>query len=66
MGTRRNPTASVLFLVRLGVQDAGADDGQVAWRGKVQRIVDGESHAFTSLQALIDLLQAMLRYTKRS
>ncbi len=63
MGTRRNYTQSVLLLVRLRLKGAGTE--QVEWRGKVQRVIDGESHEFNSLQALIDVLQAMLLQNER-
>ncbi len=53
-----------LFIVRVWTQDRDnqpGNSGHVAsWRGKVQRVVDGEAHEFGSWQALIDTLQAML------
>jgi hypothetical protein len=55
-----------LFLVRLWSTDnndggtADSDRDRVEWHGKVQRVVDGEAHLFTSLQDLTDRLLAML------
>jgi hypothetical protein len=75
MGIRRRYRRSNLFLVRLWATDGGdnhADDddrdgssdekrsSSVGWRGKVQRVTDGETHQFSSLQGLMDLLQEML------
>lgn len=58
-----------LFLVRIWTEDARPQDGARAmeevrsstvWGGKVQRVVDGESHQFSGWQGLIDALVAML------
>jgi hypothetical protein len=52
--------------VRLWLKDsddgsnAGTDSGQIEWHGKVQRVVDGEAHLFSSLQGLVDVLLIML------
>ncbi len=60
MGTHDHYKRSDLFLVRLWVKDAGDGSGKVEWRGKVQRVVDGESRQFSSLQNLLDVLRVML------
>jgi hypothetical protein len=66
VGMRQHYKRSNLFLVRLWSRDsndgskAGGDSGQVQWQGKVQRVVDGEAHQFTSLQGLVDWLLIML------
>lgn len=61
-----------LFLLRVWTEDAGdsasdgsgnaagSDSGKAEWHGKVQRVVDGESHQFNNWQDLIDLLLEML------
>jgi hypothetical protein len=53
-----------LFLVRLWTDkenDENEDDGgEKAWHGRVQRVVDGESHRFDSLQGLVEMLRDML------
>ncbi|MEO8288466.1 MAG: hypothetical protein ABI670_18730 [Chloroflexota bacterium] len=49
-----------MFLVRVRTGKDRIGIGKVEWRGKVQRVVDGESHQFTSLQELMDLLQTMI------
>jgi hypothetical protein len=38
----------------------GAGNGKTEWQGKLQRVVDGESHQFDSWQGLVELLLAML------
>ena len=59
-----------LFLVRLWPKEsedeskAGNDSGQVEWHGKVQRVVDGETHPFRSLPGLVDMLLVMLGNNK--
>jgi hypothetical protein len=60
MGTHHRYRRSDLFLVRLWTEDADDDGGQVQWRGKVQRVVDGEAHQFSDWQGLSELLMAML------
>jgi hypothetical protein len=70
MSTYRHLRRADLFLVRVWVEDAAGDeedagersDGstQVAWCGRVQRVVDGEAHEFSGLQGLVDSLSAML------
>lgn len=53
-----------LFLVRFWTQDAaGASDEQRAWRGRVQRAVDGESHEFHDWDTLVETLRQMLAAT---
>ena len=53
-----------LFIVRVWTQhqdgQPGSAGNSTAWRGKVQRVVDGESHEFNDWEALIYTLQAML------
>ena len=64
MEMRRSYRRSNLFLVRLWAEEAGdtADSGggNVEWRGKVQRVTDGESHQFRDWQSLAEVLLAML------
>ncbi len=38
--------------------------GQGTWHGKVQRVVDGEVHQFSSLQGLVDVLLVLLADNK--
>ena len=64
MGTRYQQGHSDLFLVRVWVEGAGDGSGRVEWCGKVQRVVDGESHRFVGWQDLVDLLVAMLSKNK--
>ena len=61
MGT---PRRSDLFLVRLWARDAGEGSDTVECQGKVQRVVDGQSHQFDSWQGLVDLLVVMLSSNK--
>jgi hypothetical protein len=51
-----------------GVESSNSDsnDGESAeWRGKVQRVVSGESHEFNSMQGLVELLKLMLSKSER-
>jgi len=53
-----------LFLVRMWAEEVtdasgGDEQGPTEWRGKVQRVVDGESYQFDNWQTLVDLLRAM-------
>ncbi len=70
MRTRRQYNRTDLFLVRLWSKDntdgsnAGKDSEQVEWQGKVQRVVDGEAHPFSSLQDLVNVLLVMLAANK--
>ncbi len=53
---------SNLFLVRVWSisNDGESDDNdKIEWGGKIQRVVNGEAHQFTSLQGLMELLEAM-------
>jgi hypothetical protein len=60
--------AANLYLVRLWAQDQdiegdasdSATPGSANWQGRVQRVIDGESHQFDNLQGLVDLLLQML------
>ena len=49
---------SYLFTVRMWKEDLG--DGRAEWRGKVQRITNGEAYYFRAWEQLIELLQNML------
>ena len=56
-----------LFLVRVWA-DQGSDEdensgGEKEWHGRVQLVVDGESHRFDDLQGLVDMLREMLSET---
>ncbi len=55
-----------LYLVR--VWDEGGSEGnsggRAMWQGRVQRVVDGESHPFSNMQGLVDLLLEMLSGAK--
>jgi hypothetical protein len=55
---RQGFRSSHLFLVRLWKQEAV--DGNLEWCGKVQRTVTGEEGHFRDMQALVDLLLAMV------
>jgi hypothetical protein len=48
-----------------GGSGGSGDSDQVVYHGKVQRVVDGESHEFSSWQGLIDLLLTMLAMNER-
>lgn len=65
MGADDRYKRSDLFLLRIRAKDVPNGSGKVEWRGKVQRVVDGESHQFSSLQGLVDLLLAMLLNNER-
>jgi hypothetical protein len=57
-----------LFLLRMWVDRAGDDtqsNDSVHWRGKVQRVVDGEVHQFSTLEDLAGILLAMLSRDER-
>ena len=73
MGAYRHQRRIDLFLVRVwreDVDDAEDADGEsggrsdiggkTEWCGRVQRVVDGESHQFSGWQGLTDLLLAMI------
>ena len=67
MGVRRSYRRSDLFLVRLWTEEAGDSTGAdgsgistLEWRGKVQRVTDGESRQFSDWQSLAEVLLAML------
>lgn len=66
MGTGHRYKSSNLYLVRLWAK--GGDitgNGSAEWHGRVQRVMDGESHEFKSLQDLVDLLSVMLSNNER-
>ncbi len=58
MSTGRHLKRSNLFLVRLWEEET--EEGEREWCGKVQRVVDGESHQFRDWQGLVELLLVML------
>lgn len=69
MSTHGQLRRTDLFLVRVWIKDAeavrevggrGDGDSKPEWCGKVQRVVNGESRQFSSLQDLIDALLTML------
>jgi hypothetical protein len=70
MATRHgNHEGTQLFLLRLwreeDPQATGAKDGPdretaPRWHGKVQQVVHGEAHAFTSWEMMIACIEAML------
>ena len=63
--TRRRYKGSNLFLIRFWAEDMSDGTSGIRWRGKVQRVMDGESHDFDDLEVLIDLLLAMLSTNER-
>jgi hypothetical protein len=68
MSAQRNMKRKDLFLLRLWTEEASDSEGgthRLEWRGKLQRVVDGESRRFSNLQDLSDLLATMLS-TSRS
>jgi hypothetical protein len=48
-----------LFLVRIRTHFVQDGSGRTEYKGKVQRVVDGESHQFGDWQGLMDLLFTM-------
>lgn len=60
MSKHRHLRRSDLFLLRLWAEEGRGRQGALVWRGKLQRVVDGESHQFDDLQHMLDLLAAML------
>lgn len=62
MSTPRRYRRANLFLLRLWLEDAMDSTGKIEWRGKVQRVVDGESHHFSDWQGLNEWLMAMLSH----
>jgi hypothetical protein len=58
MGRSRQTKRSELFLVRLWLDEA--TDGEIEWRGKVQRAVTGEAYYFQDLPQLPELLRLMM------
>ena len=60
MGVRRRYSRSDLFLVRIWFEDRGDGSGHPERRGRVQRVVDGETHQFADWTTLIELLVAMM------
>lgn len=60
MSTPHRYRRANLFLLRMWSEDVADGSSKVEWRGKVQRVVDGESHQFEGWHDLMDLLAAML------
>ena len=58
-----------LFIIRLWTQDQDDQSGTanagnaVCWRGKVQRVVSGESHEFKDWETLVNTLRSMTSTT---
>jgi hypothetical protein len=66
MGTGRRYKGSNLYLVRLWAKSGAATgNGSIEWHGRVQRVMDGESHEFKSLQDLVDLISLMISNNER-
>jgi hypothetical protein len=65
MSTHRHLRRTDLFLLRVWTEDAGDGSGKTQWRGKVLRVVDGESHQFDDWQGLLTLLSLMLAGAER-
>ena len=64
---RNHLRRSNLFLLRVWAEESSdAPDAEeaVRWRGKVQRVVDGESHQFSDWEGLTSLLVTMLSYSQ--
>lgn len=50
-----------LFIIRVWTQDSEEPGNlSISWRGKIQRVVDGESREFRDWQALVDTLRSMI------
>jgi len=72
LGTRhrRSYKRSDLFLLRMWSEEVdeshapGEGQTEMRWRGRVQRVVDGESHQFHDWQDLLNLLALMLSDTE--
>ena len=66
MGSSHNDhhRRSNLFLVRVWTDEESDEDeevvGEKEWHGRVQRVIDGESHRFENLQGLVKMLREML------
>ena len=55
----RSHRRTELFLVRMRIEEASIGNGQMEWKGKVQRVTDGETHRFDDAQDLVRLLGEM-------
>jgi hypothetical protein len=69
METRHRYGQSALFLVRVyanhGASGPGeGGSGRSECRGRVQRVVDGETRLFSSWQGLVDVLHELLPIEK--
>jgi hypothetical protein len=72
MGSSRHRKRTELFLVRVWTEeemaapepDSAGDSKKVVRGGRVQRVVDGESHQFNDWAGLTNLLVAMLSDSK--
>lgn len=60
MGAHRRYKRDNLFLLRLWSEDAADGSGRHEWRGNIQRVTNGESQEFSSLQSLLESLLTML------
>ena len=60
MGAQHQNKRSNLFLVRVWTRNSHDGSGEPEWEGKVQRVVDGESHQFNDWQGLGDQIVGML------
>lgn len=62
MGAHRRLQRSDLFLVRIWTEIADITEAHNAavCRGRVQRVIDGESRPFDNWQSLLDVLRAMM------
>ena len=54
MAMRPNEPKSQLFTLRVWPEEL--DEGRVEWRGKLQRVVDGESAYFNNWDAMMSFL----------
>jgi hypothetical protein len=56
----RNLKRTNLFLVRVWTEQSDDGSRKSELHGRVQRVVDGESHRFSDWQGLLDSLETML------
>lgn len=66
MNSHRQDDMSHLFLVRIRAAGAGEDlqPESKLWRGRVQRVVNGEAYDFCGWDELIERIGAMLAGTQ--
>jgi hypothetical protein len=60
LGAHHNYRRSDLFLLRLWAEVADDGSKMLKLHGKLQRVVNGESHRFCGWQGLLDLLMTMV------